>query len=84
MHIDRRTVLDLFFVKVDVQNFFVMIQLAERMRRQKDETARQPGSGVRNEIANHPVLIVKVEIFHMAHFAIQRRKGVVVDLFYAL
>ena len=53
------------------------------MRGDEDEAAGQPVSGVGDEIADDPFLIVKVAILHMADFAIGGAEFVTVQLFEA-
>ena len=83
MRLNRRAVLNLFPGQIHEQDFSGLIKTAEGMGRDEHLAPRQPGTCVRDHVTNHPVLIVKIEILHMADFAIRRTEFVSVKLFNA-
>ena len=76
MRLDQGAVLNLFPSQVYAQDIFGQNQGAERMGREQHLQPRQPGTRVRDHIANPPVLVVKVKILDVPDFAIRRSEFV--------
>jgi hypothetical protein len=80
VRIDRRAALDLLPGQVHAQDFSGLLDVANRMRREDHLTPWQPGTRIRDQIANRPVLILKIEVFDVADVAISRTELVSVQL----
>ena len=79
VRLNRRAVLNLFPGQIHEQELSGLMETAEGMGRDEHLPPRQPGTRVRDHITNRPVLIVKIEILHMADFAIRRAEFVSVQ-----
>jgi hypothetical protein len=60
------------------------METAKDMGRKEHLSPRQPRACVRNHITNGPVPVVKIEILHVADFAIGRTEFADVQFFNAL
>jgi hypothetical protein len=56
------------------------MEIAKGVGRDKDLTPWQPGTGVRDQIAYRPLLVVKVEVLDMSDFTVGRTECVPVQL----
>lgn len=81
VRVDGRAVLDLVAGQVDEEGFAGVMKFAKGVGREQHFTPRQPGTGVGDQVAHHPVLVVEIEVLHVADFAIRGSEFIAVELF---
>jgi hypothetical protein len=61
---------DLFLGEIDADAGLLPVHRVEGVRRNQDQSARQPLPGVDNQIPDTPAAVVEEQIFEFAHFAV--------------
>jgi hypothetical protein len=64
------TVLDLSASHLNWQATATLIDVAKRVRREKDQATCQPRTRVRDQVSESPTLILEIEVLHVTDFAV--------------
>ena len=75
----RRTDSDLLPGQVHGQTIFLVVEAAERIRRDQDLPSAEPGSGVRDRKPNLPSLVIKEKVPDLADLAVWCREFAAVE-----
>src|ERR1019366_5236605 len=81
VRLNRRAVLNLLSGQVHQKEFSGLVEITEDLGRDEHLSPWQPGTCIGDHITNGPGMIVKIEVFHVADFAIRRTEFVSVKLF---
>jgi len=68
--IDRWALFDLSSSQIDEENASSGMKMSKGVRRNKNQPFAQPAAGVRNQISDCPVLVIDIEIAHVADFSV--------------